>query len=114
MGIFDKFKSGFEKSASAFANGLREIIVKKELDDKSLNDIEDFLIQSDVGVDASNEIRSIISKKKINSNKNLNSEINLILKEYIISLMKPLENEDFFKKKKKIKYNPYFRSKWCW
>ena len=105
MGIFDKFKVGFKKSSSAFTTGLKEIIIKKELNDKSLNDIEDFLIQSDVGVDASNEIRSIISKKKIDPNKDLNSEIRIILKEYIISLMKPLENEDFFNKKKKIKCN---------
>ena len=102
MGIFDKFKIGFKKSASTFSNGLNEIIIKKELDDKSLDNIEDFLIQSDVGVGASKEIRSIISKKKIDPNKDLSSEINLILKDYIISLMKPLENKNFFNKKEKL------------
>ena len=102
MGILDKFKIGFKKSSSALKTGLKEIIIKKELDDKNLNNIEDFLIQSDVGVDASNEIRSIISKRKIDPNKDLNSEISLILKEYIISLMKPLENEIFFNKKEKL------------
>ena len=35
MGIFDKFKSGFKKSASAFTSGLRDIVVKKEIDDKT-------------------------------------------------------------------------------
>ena len=102
MGIFDKFKIGFQKSAAAFTSGLKEIIVKKELDDKSLNDIEDFLIQSDVGVAASAEIKSIISEKKIDPNKDLKDEINLILKEYIVTLMKPLENENFFNKKEKL------------
>ena len=29
MGIFDKFKIGFKKSASAFTSGLKEIIVQK-------------------------------------------------------------------------------------
>ena len=33
MGIFDKFKIGFKKSASAFTTGLKEIIVKKEIND---------------------------------------------------------------------------------
>ena len=33
MGIFDKFKLGFKKSASALTSGLKEIIVKKEIDD---------------------------------------------------------------------------------
>ena len=64
MGIFDKFKIGFKKSSSAFTNGLKAIIIKKELDDKSLDDIEDFLIQSDVGVAASAEIRVYNFRKK--------------------------------------------------
>ena len=102
MGIFDKFKKGFQKSASAFSVGLKEIIIKKEIDDENLNKIEEFLIQSDVGIEAASEIKEIISKKKVDPNKDLTMEINLILKEYIISLMKPLENNSFFIKKEKL------------
>jgi fused signal recognition particle receptor len=102
MGIFDKFKIGFQKSASALSSGLKKIIVKKEIDDENLNKIEEFLIKSDVGIEAASEIKEIISTKKINPNKDLSREINLILKEYIISLMKPLENNSFFKKKEKL------------
>ena len=102
MGIFDKFKIGFQKSASALSSGLKEIIVKKEIDDENLNKIEEFLIKSDVGIEAASEIKEIISTKKIDPNKDLSREINLILKEYIISLMKPLENNSFFKKKEKL------------
>ena len=102
MGIFDKFKKGFQKSASAFSVGLKEIIIKKEIDDENLNKIEEFLIQSDVGIEAASEIKEIISKKKVDPNKNLTTEINLILKEYIISLMKPLENNSFFIKKENL------------
>ena len=102
MGIFDKFKIGFKKSASAFTTGLKEIIVKKEINDENLNKIEEFLIQSDVGVEAASEIKEIISRKKIDPNKELSKEISSILKEYIISLMKPLENKSFFEKKEKL------------
>ena len=102
MGIFDKFKIGFQKSASALSSGLKEIIVKNEIDDENLNKIEEFLIKSDVGIEAASEIKEIISTKKIDPNKDLSREINLILKEYIISLMKPLENNSFFKKKEKL------------
>ena len=102
MGIFDKFKSGFQKSASAFTSGLRDIVVKKEIDDKTLDKIEEYLIQSDVGTVAASEIKEIISDSKIDPNKDIAEEINLILKNYIISLMKPLENREFFKKKEKI------------
>jgi len=96
MGIFEKFKLGFKKSASTFTSGLKEIIIKKEIDDKTLNEIEEFLIQSDVGVAASEEIKNIIAEKKIDPNKNKIDEINLILKNYIIDLMSPLEKENFF------------------
>tara|TARA_B000000532_G_scaffold107081_1_gene86025 strand:+ start:861 stop:1778 length:918 start_codon:yes stop_codon:yes gene_type:complete len=102
MGIFDKFKIGFKKSASALSSGIKEIIIKKEIDDKNLDKIEEFLIQSDVGIEAASEIKEIISTKKIDPKKDLTTEINLILKEYIISLMKPLENNYFFEKKDKL------------
>ena len=102
MGIFDKFKSGFKKSASAFTSGLRDIVVKKEIDDKTLDRIEEYLIQSDVGVVAASEIKEIISDSKIDPKKDIAEEISVILKEYIVSLMKPLENNSFFQKKEKI------------
>ena len=102
MGIFDKFKSGFKKSASAFTSGLRDIVVKKEIDDKTLDRIEEYLIQSDVGVVAASEIKEISSDSKIDPKKDIAEEISTILKEYIISLMKPLENNSFFQKKEKI------------
>ena len=102
MGIFDKFKSGFKKSASAFTSGLRDIVIKKEIDDKTLGKIEEYLIQSDVGVVAASEIKEIISDSKIDPSKDVAEEINTILRDYIISLMKPLENNKFFEKKEKI------------
>ena len=102
MKIFDKFKQGFKKSAFAFTTGLKNIIIKKEISDKTLNQIEDYLIQSDVGLDASSEIKEIIAQEKIDPNKNTMNEINIILKNYIISLMKPLESKVFFCKKDKL------------
>ena len=99
MGIFEKFKLGFKKSADKLSEGFREIVIKKEIDDKKLNEIEEFLISSDVGIEASSKIKSIISQRKIDPSLNPISEINSILKQFIISLMKPLEKKDFFNKK---------------
>ena len=102
MGIFEKFKFGFKKSAENIKSGLREIIIKKEIDDETLNKIEEFLISSDVGVDAASEIKSIIAEKKIDPKNETVDEINLILKNYILELMTPLERKDFFEKKEKL------------
>ena len=102
MGIFDEFKIGFKKTASAFTSGLKDIIVKKEIDDKTLDQIEEYLIQSDVGLTVAAEIKTIISQEKIDPKKDVMNEVNLILRNYIITLMKPLEYENFFYKKEKL------------
>ena len=65
MGIFEKFKLGFKKSASSFTSGLKDIITKKEIDDKTLSKVEDYLIYSDVGVEAAADIKDIIAQEKI-------------------------------------------------
>ena len=102
MGIFDKFKLGFKKSANNIATGLREIIIKKEIDDSTLDKIEEFLISADVGIDAASEIKNIIAQKKIDPKEDPISEVNKILKEYIIELMQPLEKKKFFEKKENL------------
>jgi fused signal recognition particle receptor len=102
MGIFDKFKIGFKKTASTFTSGLKDIIIKKEIDDKTLNQIEEYLIQSDVGLTAAGEIKQIIAQEKIDPKNDIINEVNLILRDYITALMKPLENESFFNKKEKL------------
>jgi len=102
MGIFEKFKLGFKKSADNLKSGLREIIIKKEIDDSTLDKIEEFLISSDVGIDAASDIKDIISQKKIDPKEDPISEVNKILKEYIIELMQPLEKKQFFEKKENL------------
>ena len=103
MGIFEKFKLGFKKSASTFTSGLKNIIVKKEIDDKTLDQVEDYLIESDVGIDAAEEIKQIISSEKIDPKNEPINEVNIILQKYIIQLMQPLERENFFNKSEDLK-----------
>jgi|TARA_B100000427_G_scaffold328198_1_gene340720 fused signal recognition particle receptor len=102
MGIFEKFKLGFKKSAESISTGLREIIIKKEIDDETLDKIEEFLVSSDVGIDSASEIREIIAQKKIDPKNNVLDEINNILKQYIVELMTPLEKNSFFDRKDKL------------
>ena len=97
MSIFEKFKIGFKKSAENISSGFREILIKKEIDDNSLNKIEEFLISSDVGIDAASEIRNILAQEKIDPSSDLIGEINKVLKRYIVSTMGDFEKKDFFK-----------------
>ena len=93
MGIFEKFKIGLNKSASSFSDGMKNLVVKKKIDEETLNKIEEFLIMSDVGVDVAGEIRKIISEKKILPNQDSIMQVNQILLNYIEKLMNPLEKE---------------------
>ena len=93
MGIFEKFKIGLNKSASSFSDGMKNLVIKKKIDEETLNKIEEFLIMSDVGVDVASEIRKIISEKKILSNQDSIMQVNQILLNYIEKLMNPLEKE---------------------
>ena len=93
MGIFEKFKIGLNKSASSFSDGMKNLVVKKKIDEETLNKIEEFLIMSDVGVDVADEIRKIISEKKILPNQDSIMQVNQILLNYIEKLMNPLEKE---------------------
>ena len=93
MGIFEKFKIGLNKSASSFSDGMKNLVIKKKIDEETLNKIEEFLIMSDDGVDVASEIRKIISEKKILPNQDSIMQVNQILLNYIEKLMNPLEKE---------------------
>ena len=55
MNIFNKFKLGLSKSSKNFSSGLNNLIFKRKIDEGMLNELEDFLIQSDVGVESAKE-----------------------------------------------------------
>ena len=62
MNIFDKFKLGLSKSSKNFSSGLNNLIFKKKIDDKNIYELEDFLIESDVGVESAKELCEKFSK----------------------------------------------------
>ena len=66
MGIFDKFKLGLSKSSKNLSSGLNDLIFKKKIDENMLNELEDFLIQSDVGIKSAKELREKFANTKLN------------------------------------------------
>jgi len=67
MSIFDKFKLGLSKSSKNLSSGLNDLIFKKKIDEDMLNELEDFLIQSDVGVESAKELREKFANTKVNT-----------------------------------------------
>ena len=91
MGIFDKFKLGLNKSSKNLSSGLSDLIFKRKIDENMLNELEDFLIQSDVGIQSAKELREKFADIKINPKISGKDEIFKIFSNYISEILKPLE-----------------------
>jgi len=90
MGIFDKFKLGLNKSSKSFSSGLNNFIFKRKIDESMLNELEDFLIQSDVGVESAKELREKFANTKVNPKTSIN-DIYKVFSNYVSEILKPLE-----------------------
>ena len=91
MSIFDKFKLGLNKSSKNLSDGFNNLIFKRKADKNALNELEDFLIQSDVGIDSAKELREKFNDIKINPKISEKDQINKIFSNYISGILKPLE-----------------------
>jgi len=91
MGIFEKFKLGLSKSSKNLSSGLNDLIFKKKIDENKLNELEDFLIQSDVGVEVASELKKKFSNTKIDPKNDQKNQIFQIISNHILEILKPLE-----------------------
>ena len=91
MSIFDKFKLGLSKSSKSLSSGLNDLIFKKKIDENMLDELEDFLIQSDVGVESAKELREKFATTKVNPKDSGKNEIFKIFSNYTSEILKPLE-----------------------
>ena len=91
MSIFDKFKLGLSKSSKNLSSGLSDLIFKKKIDENMLDKLEDFLIQSDVGVESAKELRDKFAVTKVNPKTSGKDEIFKIFSNYVSEILKPLE-----------------------
>ena len=91
MGIFDKFKLGLSKSSKSLSTGLDDLIFKRKIDEGMLSELEDFLIQSDVGVKSAKELREKFANTKVNPKSSGKDEIFKIFSDYASEILKPLE-----------------------
>src|SRR3990167_8256395 len=63
---FSRLKDGLKKSSTRLTEGITTLVTHKKLDDETLEELEDLLITSDLGVEASQELIKKLSKKKYN------------------------------------------------
>jgi len=93
MSIFEKFKLGLSKSSQNLSSGLNDLFFKRNVDKDILNELEDFLIQSDVGVESAKELKEKFANIKIDPKNYGKDKIFKIFSDYIYEILKPLEKK---------------------
>jgi fused signal recognition particle receptor len=63
MGFLDKLKSGLEKTKKSIVERVESVLLNRKIDESVLDDIEEILITSDVGTEATEEIISFLKDK---------------------------------------------------
>lgn len=88
MGFFDKLKSGLNKTKDSFNERINDVFSNfRKVDEDMLEELEEVLIMSDIGVDTSvkiiNDLRNKIKKEKIENEEDIKSALKAIMKEIL-------------------------------
>lgn len=101
FGLFSKEKKetldkGLEKSKSSFLEKLTKAVVgKSKVDDEVLDDLEEVLITSDVGIETTLRVIERIEKRVETDKYTSTTELDEILREEIIGLLAENDTPDF-------------------
>lgn len=90
---FQKLKSGLGKTSSKLTEGITGLFTKRKLDAETLEDLEDLLIQSDLGVTMSARIIDAIGKGRFEkgiSPEDVRSILSLEVEKVLTPIAKPL------------------------
>ncbi|MBO6550319.1 MAG: signal recognition particle-docking protein FtsY [Rhizobiales bacterium] len=88
-GWFSRLTSGLAKSSSKLTEGITSIFTKSKLDDVALQDLEDLLIQSDLGVATAMKITDELSSSRYDK-EITGEEVREILSKEISSILTPV------------------------
>ena len=75
MGLLEKFKFGLSKSSSTLSEGINNIFKKRKIDDVVLQEFEDLLISSDVGIETAHNLKNDFEKFRIDKKLDDHKEI---------------------------------------
>lgn len=89
LSFFARLKKGLSRSSSALGEGIGSIFTKTKLDDDTLEELEDLLISSDLGVETATAIITKLAGNKYDKEVTA-GEVRQILADEIASLLEPV------------------------
>lgn len=88
-GWFSRLKDGLKRSTKALSGGISDIFVKRKLDATTLEELEDLLIMSDLGVTVSAAVCNRLSKNRFDKEISP-EEVKIALAEEIANILRPV------------------------
>jgi fused signal recognition particle receptor len=102
MQIFKKISEGLKKTSKNFGNGINDIFKKSKPSNEILQDLEDFMISSDIGLPLTEKIIQNIKNKKFNDEELNQKNFLEILTNEMLEILEPVE-ENIFNKSNGLK-----------
>lgn len=84
----ERLKQGLGKSQARLNDGFKEIFIRKKLDEQALEELEELLISSDLGVSMSAQIIAKLAEHKFDPN-NAEENVRTVLAEEIAKVLSP-------------------------
>ncbi|HKT18707.1 MAG TPA: signal recognition particle-docking protein FtsY [Stellaceae bacterium] len=88
-GFFARLRSGLQRSAQRFSDGIVAIVAKRKLDDPTLDELEELLIGADLGLGAAQRITDRLRRTRFNQEATP-EEIRVALAEGIVESLTPV------------------------
>jgi fused signal recognition particle receptor len=67
LGWFQRLRQGLTKTSSRLSDGITGVFTKRKLDDETLEELEDLLIQADLGLDVAARVANALRKSRYDS-----------------------------------------------
>ncbi len=87
-----RLKDGLKKTSDTLEDGLKNVFVRKRLDQETLQELEELLILSDMGVETASKLTQALSKEKMDKDITV-EEVKEFLSDRITSILRPYATE---------------------
>ena len=89
-GFFARLKEGLSRSAGGLVQGVAQALTRRTLDQAALDELEELLIRSDLGIDFAAEVVAELKRTRFNANVTPD-EVRAALAECIVPLLRHVE-----------------------
>src|ERR1700736_344728 len=88
-GWFNRLRAGMSRSSARLTQGINTIFTRRRLDDEALEELEELLISSDMGLGVAGEVAEALRKTRFNQEVSP-EEVRAALAEEVIRLVEPV------------------------